>query len=112
MHNIRRIIIPLIVITLAFAVSCSPSAAVEKINILPASGGPDISSTEFSADLFVVEVTYTNGSTKILDGEGFVTPEYDKETDGSNTWNGIVEASYGGKTVKKLFILQEDVLPP
>ena len=102
----RRIIIPLIVITLAFAVSCSPSAAVEKINILTADGKPLDSSPEFSADLFVVKVTYTNDSTKILDGKGLVIPEYDQGADGSNTWNGIVEASYGGKTIQKTFVLE------
>ena len=79
---------------------------------MTADGKPLASLPEFSADLFVVEVTYTNGSTKILDGEGLVIPEYDQEADGSNTWNGIVGASYGGKTVKKLFILHEDILPP
>lgn len=107
----RRVIIPLIVITLAFAVSCSPSVTVEKLDILPASGESSISSTEFSADLFVVEVTYSNGSTKILDGEGIVSPEYDTEDDASRTWNGMVEASYGGKTAQKTFILGTVIVP-
>ena len=104
----RRIIIPLIVIILAFAVSCSgsPGAAVEEIDILPADGKPLVSSPEFSADLFVVEVTYTDDSTEILDGEGLVTAEYEEEADGSYTWNGMVEASYGGKTSQKTFILE------
>ena len=104
----RRIIIPLIVIILAFAVSCSgsPGAAVEEIDILPADGKPLVSSSEFSADLFVVEVTYTYDSTEILDGEGLVTAEYEEEADGSNTWNGMVVASYGGQTLQKTFILE------
>ena len=90
----------------------SSIATVEKINILIAEGKPLVSSPGFSTDFFVVEVTYTDDSTRTLDGDGLVTPEYDWETDGSSTWNGIVEASYGGKTVKKLFILPEDVMPP
>ena len=73
---------------------------------MTADGKPLDSSPEFSADLFVVKVTYTNGSTKILDGKGLVIPEYDQGADGSNTWNGIIEASYGGKTIQKTFVLE------
>ena len=92
----------------------SSVATVSKINILTADGKPEVPTTTFSANLFVVEVTYTDGKTRTLGGEGLVIAEYDKNSDGSYTWNGTVEASYGGKTVKKTFVLNEEVviIPP
>ena len=106
--DMRRIIIPLIVITLALAVSCSgsPKAEVAEIDVLTADGKPLSSSPTFSTDLFVVEVTYSDSSTEMLDADGLVTPVYDEEADGTTTWNGMVEASYGGKTIQKTFALE------
>ena len=109
----RRIIIPLIIITLAFAVSCSgsPKAEIAEIDILTVDGKPLASAPEFSTDLFVVEVTYSDSSTKTLDADGLVTPVYDEESDDTATWNGMVEASYGGKTIQKTFVLEEIIDP-
>lgn len=59
----------------------------------------------------MVEVTYSDSSTKTLDADGLVTPVYDEEADGTTTWNGMVEASYGGKTIQKTFVLEE-ILDP
>lgn len=109
----RRIIIPLIIITLAFAVSCSgsPKAEIAEIDILTVDGKPLASAPEFSTDLFIVEVTYSDSSTKTLDADGLVTPVYDEESDDTATWNGMVEASYGGKTIQKTFVLEEIIDP-
>lgn len=90
----------------------SSVVTVAKIDILTADGEPEVSTTTFSANLFVVEVTYSDGKTRALGGEGIVIAEYDKNSDGSYTWNGTVEASYGGKTVKKTFVLNETIFIP
>ena len=92
----------------------SSVATVTKIDILTADGEPEVPTTTFSANLFVVEVTYSDGKTRTLGGEGLVIAEYDKNSDSSYTWNGTVEASYGGKAVKKTFVLNEVVIiiPP
>lgn len=109
----RRIIIPLVVFILALAISCSgsPKAEIAEIDILTVDGKPLASAPEFSTDLFVVEVTYSDSSTKTLDADGLVTPVYDEEADDTTTWNGMVEASYGGKTVQKTFVLEEIIDP-
>ena len=84
---------------------------VAEIDILTADGKPLASAPEFSTDLFVVEVTYSDGSAKMLDADGLVTPVYDEESDDTTTWNGMVEASYGGMTVQKTFVLEEILAP-
>ena len=109
----RKIIIPLVVFILALAVSCSgsPKAEIAEIDILTVDGKPLASAPEFSTDLFVVEVTYSDSSTETLDADGLVTPLYDEEADGTATWNGMVEASYGGKTIQKTFVLKTIEVP-
>ena len=109
----KRIIIPLVVFILALAVSCSgsPKAEIAEIDILTVDGKPLASAPEFSTDLFVVEVTYSDSSTETLDADGLVTPVYDEESDGTATWNGMIEASYGGKTIQKTFVLKTIEVP-
>ena len=63
----------------------------------------------FSPSLFLVSVSYNEGDNRLLSGDSLVSAEYERDPEtGLAIWTGKVEATYGGITKTREFVLTEN----